>query len=202
MTQVCRAQKANAAPKGAVMPDMQTPQDMVKVFAETQKNMMELNRSRLAALEEVRTLRERVSELDTKVKELEQDAYDGRRPSYNAAAPPLHDEPGAYVPQDPPHGQGGPSIQLVYQSGWNRVFMHCNIDGKGWTELPGMELQNGQDPGVGRVIVLWGSRVEFVMTNAEGSWDTPDPYSGGKRNYVIEAPGRYHLKSGRLQQLS
>ncbi len=40
----------------------------------------------------------------------------------------------------------------------------------GWTELPGMELQNGQDPGVGRVIVLWGSRVEFVMTNAEGSW--------------------------------
>ena len=32
--------------------------------------------------------------------------------------------------------------------------------------------------------------------------DTPDPYSGGKKNYVIEAPGRYHLKSGRLQQLS
>lgn len=44
LVQVCRAQKANAAPKGAVMPDMQTPQDMVKVFAETQKNMMELNR--------------------------------------------------------------------------------------------------------------------------------------------------------------
>ena len=27
------------------MPDLQTPQDMIKVFAETQKNMMELNRS-------------------------------------------------------------------------------------------------------------------------------------------------------------
>ena len=40
----------------------------------------------------------------------------------------------------------------------------------GWTELPGMELQNGEDPGVGRVIVLRGSRVEFVMTNAEGGW--------------------------------
>ena len=32
--------------------------------------------------------------------------------------------------------------------------------------------------------------------------DSPDPYSGGKKNYVIEAPGHYHLKSGRLQQLS
>ena len=32
--------------------------------------------------------------------------------------------------------------------------------------------------------------------------DTPDPYGGKKKNYVIEAPGRYHLKSGRLQQLS
>ena len=42
--QVCRAQKANAAPKDAVMPTVHTPQDMVKVFAETQKNMMELNR--------------------------------------------------------------------------------------------------------------------------------------------------------------
>lgn len=31
--------------------------------------------------------------------------------------------------------------------------------------------------------------------------DTPDPYGGGKKNYVIEAPGRFHLKSGRLQQL-
>ena len=44
LVQVCRSQKANAAPKGAVMPDMQDPKDMVKVFAETQKNMMELNR--------------------------------------------------------------------------------------------------------------------------------------------------------------
>ena len=44
LVQVYRAQKANAAPKGAVIPDMQNPQDMVKVFAETQKNMMKLNR--------------------------------------------------------------------------------------------------------------------------------------------------------------
>ena len=42
------------------------------------------------------------SSADAKVKELEQDAYDGRRPSYNAAGPPLHDEPEAYIPQEVP----------------------------------------------------------------------------------------------------
>lgn len=31
--------------------------------------------------------------------------------------------------------------------------------------------------------------------------DTPDPYGGGKKNYVIEAPGRYRLKSGRVTRL-
>lgn len=56
-----------------------------------------------------------------------------------------------HVPiQDPPHGQGGPSIQLFYQSGWNRVFMHCNIDGKGRLHLttaswlPGIALHHLQ----------------------------------------------------------
>ena len=37
------------------------PQEMLKIFRETQENMMELNRSRLAALEEVKTLRARVA---------------------------------------------------------------------------------------------------------------------------------------------
>ena len=41
-----------------------------------------------------------------------------------------------------------------------------------------------------RLSIVWACR------------DTPDPYSGGKKNYVIEAPGRYHLKSGKLQQLA
>ena len=42
--QVCRAQVLGKSSPGAAMPDLQTPQDMIKVFAETQKNMMELNR--------------------------------------------------------------------------------------------------------------------------------------------------------------
>ena len=38
---------------------------------------------------------------DAKVKELESDAYGGRRQSFAEPGPALHDEPGAYVPQVP-----------------------------------------------------------------------------------------------------
>ena len=37
--------------------------------------------------------------------------------------------------QDPASGQGVSRIQLSYQSGWNRAFMHCSIDGKGVLHL-------------------------------------------------------------------
>ena len=42
--QVCRAQMVGGSSKSATLQDGQSPQDMLKVFAETQKNMMELNR--------------------------------------------------------------------------------------------------------------------------------------------------------------
>ena len=97
---------------------------MLKVFRETQQNMIELNKSRLAALEEVKQLRARVSLLgedpphapslslhgdpplklkvnaEAEVQELEQDAYEGKRQPLESPSPvPLHNEPGAYVPQ-------------------------------------------------------------------------------------------------------
>ncbi len=42
-------------------------------------------------------------------------------------------------------------------------------------------------------------RIEFVLNNGANDWDSP--YSGGK-NYVIEGPGTWHLKSGKLQKLA
>jgi hypothetical protein len=41
----------------------QSPQELLQIFKETQKNMIELNKSRLAALAEVKALRARVAEL-------------------------------------------------------------------------------------------------------------------------------------------
>jgi len=41
-------------------------------------------------------------------------------------------------------------------------------------------------------------RVEFVLNNGANEWDSP--YSGAK-NYIVEGPGTWHLKSGKLQKL-
>ena len=41
----------------------------------------------------------------------------------------------------------------------------------GWTELPGTELRRDEGDSAGaRTIAIRGSRLEFVMTNAEGGW--------------------------------
>ena len=52
---------ATAPSNGAALDLSKSPQEMLKIFRETQQNMIELNKSRLAALEEVKALRARVS---------------------------------------------------------------------------------------------------------------------------------------------
>jgi hypothetical protein len=48
-----------------------------------------------------------------------------------------------------------------------------------------------------------GSRLEFVLTNGEGKFDTPNPYGEAALppNYVIPEPGTWRLKSGRLERV-
>ncbi|KAK9905571.1 hypothetical protein WJX75_002343 [Coccomyxa subellipsoidea] len=163
--------------------------------------MMDLNTKRLAALAEVKALRTRVAKLDAKVAALEKDANGGRKASFDGPGQALHEEPGVYIPQASTARQG-PSITITYQTGWNRAFLHYNADGKGWTQVPGEEMEWGSGDLAGnRVKRISGTRVEFVINNTEGGWDTPDPSTGSK-NYVIDAPGRYHLKSGKIVRFS
>ncbi len=42
-------------------------------------------------------------------------------------------------------------------------------------------------------------RIEFVLNNGANDWDSPS--LSGAQNYVIEGPGTWHLKSGKLQKL-
>ena len=46
-------------------------------------------------------------------------------------------------------------------------------------------------------------KLEFVVTNGDKEWDQPNPYGepGKPKNYVIEQPGTYRLKSGKLTRL-
>ena len=59
--QRCQPLAASAPSNGAALDLSKSPQEMLKIFRETQQNMIELNKSRLAALEEVKALRARVS---------------------------------------------------------------------------------------------------------------------------------------------
>lgn len=74
-----------------------------------------------------------------------------------------------------------------------------------WSGLPGVCMEDGQGKFANwKVLQVRGTRLEFVLTNGDGQWDTPDPYGTNQanRNYVINAPGSYRLLSGKLSKVS
>ena len=73
-----------------------------------------------------------------------------------------------------------------------------------WTRVPGREMLPGVgDLGNSRVLKVNAQHLKFVVTNGSDDWDTPDPYgTGTQRNYVVDSPGVYRLKSGKVLRLS
>lgn len=60
------------------------------------------------------------------------------------------------------------------------------------------------DPENGRkVFKICGHRMEFVLTNGTGKFDTPNPYGepNKPRNYLIDGPGIWELKRGDLTRI-
>ena len=51
------------------------------------------------------------------------------------------------------------------------------------------------------VIEFDSASIEFVLTNGEGDWDSPDP-STNHKNYTIRSHGTYRVKSGKVSKLS
>lgn len=68
--------------------------------------------------------------------------------------------------------------------------------------MPGVRLQPGSGNFAGHQVAVLptAERIEFVMNNGDGNWDTPE-YGGNSKNYTIEGPGEYFLKSGKVQKL-
>ncbi len=65
-----------------------------------------------------------------------------------------------------------------------------------WTQQPGLRFEEGSDGLAGkRVVTVPASSLEFVLTNGEGSWDTPG-LGAGSKNYRISQPGVYVLRHG------
>ncbi|KAK9836988.1 hypothetical protein WJX81_004476 [Elliptochloris bilobata] len=210
--QVCAAKEVRRGSAAVAPPDAAklTP-EMLAMFSEAQRNIMELNKSRLAALSELRIARQRIQKLEAHIAAAEAQAAlaPAQVPAQTAAqtaapAPPLQLQAPARAvqPPAPPAPPAVDTVTLEYQTGWGRTFLHYKADGGGWTAVPGVLMEAGGAgmPGC-QVLSVAGRRLEFVVNNGGHDWDTPDPYGSGRKNYVIDAPGRYRLKSGRIARL-
>ncbi|GLI67771.1 hypothetical protein VaNZ11_012030 [Volvox africanus] len=89
-------------------------------------------------------------------------------------------------------------IVLSYRSSWPQAFLHCNVEGKGWTLVPGLRMENAGPKEYS--IRVQGRSLEFVLTNGHGEWDSPGG-GGIGRNYHIDTPGDYRLHYGVLTQV-
>lgn len=116
------------------------------------------------------------------------------------------------------------AITLRYSTGWQEAFAHFSRDGRAWTAVPGVKLVEASNPGGDRELRIEGARrLDFVMTDGHGNWDTPVPsyaaHGGGggggsgsgsdsdggrsasPKHYTIEESGTWRLKSGKLTKL-
>ena len=64
-----------------------------------------------------------------------------------------------------------------------------------------MSHGSGQLRGSQIATIITDEKIEFVLTNGEDQWDSPNPHAGGSQNHSIEDSGVYYLKSGKLQKL-
>lgn len=91
------------------------------------------------------------------------------------------------------------NITIVYETGWEETFLHYNADGKGWTEVPGEKMQRGSGEfASAQMHVVDAKRVEFVANNGGDNWDKP---GDGSEHYVIDEPGIYCVKLGKVERM-
>lgn len=83
-----------------------------------------------------------------------------------------------------------------------QCFQLCMLLSAAWTDLPGVEMQQGKEGFAGsKVLQIRGNHLEFVLNDGAGQWDTPDPYGGSQtKNYTIETAGQYRLEAGKVSQ--
>lgn len=174
--------------------------DVLRLFSETQRNLLELNRSRLSALDELRVANHKILDLEGKLGKVSTETV-STSPSTH-----LDSQHQGSTQAEPPSQQAGIQniITIAYETGWRQVMMHYSADGQAWTNLPGVEMHFGSEDFAGcKVLQVRGHSIEFVLNDGAGQWDTPDPYgSSQNRNYTVDSPGKYRLQGGRLNKLN
>eukprot|EP00250_Pteridium_aquilinum_P009996 c19079_g1_i1 orf=170-1042(-) len=96
--------------------------------------------------------------------------------------------------------QGQNIIRLLYYSSWNTAFVHCCADKFGWTEAPGIPMQEASNPKgkPWKELRIKAARLEFVVTDGQGNWDR----APNGCNYVLDKAGVFELSAGVLRPAS
>jgi hypothetical protein len=174
----------------------------MKIFQQAQKNILELNESRLKALTELEAAKEKIAELESR---LQRTADSGASSSSSSSTPSSSSQPLVG------------SITIIYETTWHKAFIHYTAAGANnnnddnintipkakddewgqWTELPGQHMSEIH---IDRyVITVPAIKMEFVMTDGQGGWDHPD--GDISRNYILEEPGTYLLRESIVRKL-
>lgn len=182
------------------------PSEVMDMFREAQQNILDLNQSRLLALEELQHARSRIADLEERVMEAEAAAAEAvalaEARSAAAAAAAAEERSAkaqrAYHETTASMEEGSSArnaVTLVYKTGWNKAYVHFRTQGGEWTTLPG-RLMDEHEPGYKRV-VFDGTSVEFVFNDGKGNWDK----RVDGRNYSLEGRGTYMVSDGNVSKI-
>ena len=105
------------------------------MFREAQQSIMDLNHSRLAALEELQLARSRIAELEERLETAEAVAQDATAEvaevlAAEAALPEAEDE------EEPAAAAAvAGAIVLKYPTSWSPAFIHYKVEGGEWDRM-------------------------------------------------------------------
>ncbi|KAL3684922.1 hypothetical protein R1sor_002944 [Riccia sorocarpa] len=89
-------------------------------------------------------------------------------------------------------------VTLQYESSWEWAYLHFKADDSGWTDVPGVLMQNcGNEDSHLKTLIIQASSVEFVLNDGKHSWDS----APGGGNYFIHESGNYYLSNGHLRKI-
>lgn len=149
------------------------------MFHDAQRNILELNKSRLMALDELKQAKERINELENKCEQYESSL--GRQASTPTART----------------ARAG-AITIAYSTGWSESYIHYQRADGSWTEVPGQKMDTDPSkPGL-FVVHLQENATEFVFNNGDNDWDSP----WDAQNYEITEPGEFLVQSGKVSKLA
>jgi len=196
--------------------DASIPMDVMDMFKEAQQRILDLNQSRMHALEELAEARAKIIELEERLAQAERDAMAnvhmlaeavvqergarGGEMELEEAAVAVELEAAEEGPLDEEEGDVGSAgtgtISILYETSWSPAYIHFVCPNGSWTEAPGMPMREGE-MAHNKIFSITAPSIEFVLNDGGEQWDKPT-YDA---NYFIGSPGSYIINQGKIQKV-